>query len=144
MRKELFKLRNRALHFQDIAKMDRDVLPSRWIDHFPNLKHLASKIITRSSIAETSARETRVILDKSQVFKLGGILEAKIVAANNDGVTKSYGGDYFIAILRPANQSKDGVSCPIEDHMNGTYTIKCIVPQSFSSQCFIQAKVSSN
>nr|XP_039250668.1 NXPE family member 4-like [Styela clava] len=103
--------------------------PSTWIDLFPELTSLEFSISEERLVKfqRSTCANTTELLFQSDNYFLGDILKVTLVAKDYEGIQKPYGGDYFRAVLRPEGKAKDGISCAIDDQMNGVYLIQCLL-----------------
>lgn len=105
------------------------IVNKEWIKYFPQLADMLSKAISAPGMNRTIPENVEIRLDKSpHVLRMGETLGATIIAKDENSTQQSHGGDFFWAILRPANRSIDGVYCAVADNSDGTYDIKCILP----------------
>lgn len=105
---------------------------SKWIQYFPALKSLL-KIKQNEEFAppynkSTSARNSELQLLNEGFFSFERTLVARIQARNYLNENKDFGGDFFLATLRPKAQSTDGIICKVFDKMDGTYEVSCFLP----------------
>lgn len=108
----------------------QEILDSEWIRYFPHLEKAVKNIAENSSEAITNANNIKIELEKGKqgIYNIGDVVNAKIIVFNNTGRKKLHGGDFFSVILRRPNSKTDGVSCNVEDHCDGTFSVRCILP----------------
>ena len=94
----------------------------------------------------TSPKSSAVITKQKQ-FLVGQEFVAQIQARDSLNQSKGIGGDYFRAALINNLTSKDnfrdGISCSVQDHLNGTYTLRAplFVPGTYILEVIVSASV---
>ena len=72
--------------------------------------------------------KSSILITKQKQYLVGHEFVAQIQARDSLNQSKGFGGDYFRAALINNSTSKsefrDGVPCSVQDHLNGTYTLR--------------------
>ncbi|XP_076818100.1 NXPE family member 2-like isoform X1 [Clavelina lepadiformis] len=102
-----------------------------WKQHFPEIILSMEKYKlqnpTHNPKAFTKSTSTVSLENSKANFKVGDTLVAHIQAKDGFNQDKTFGGDYFRARLicrSPNGTVTDGIACKIEDHLNGSYTLR--------------------
>nr|XP_039257535.1 NXPE family member 3-like [Styela clava] len=129
----------KTFNHPDICEVHNEFEFGNWIDIFPELKAMQKNMSEKrlgNLFKSTSAKNTQLNIPNI-IYKLGDNLKATLIAKDYEDTQKTYGGDYFRAILRPVGKTKDGISCTIEDKMNGIYLIQCLLIWSGDSELHV-------
>ncbi|XP_039251541.2 NXPE family member 3-like [Styela clava] len=104
------------------------LLSSSWIHLFPSVRHMVTQIDENVISHITNAKQTTITLKGGNKFVVGNKLTAKIVAKDQLGRQKNYGGDFFIVTLRRRGYQNDVITCDVFDEMMGIYHVSCLLP----------------
>ena len=91
--------------------------------------------------------KSSILIIKQKQYLVGHEFVAQIQARNSLNQSKGFGGDYFRAALinNSTNRSefRDGIPCSVQDHLNGTYTLRAplLVPGTYVLEVLLCASV---
>ena len=140
---------NKANHENFLKEFSKD-LPS-WQNFMPNTATSLNQYKLHNpsgySSAFTSAQSSSVLMPNQKQFNVGDIFTAQIQARDFLKRNKVFGGDYFRARLMriPSSGDKleDGIPCFVEDHLNGSYTLRAplLVPGTYKLDVILCASI---
>ena len=91
--------------------------------------------------------KSSVLITKQKQYLVGHEFVAQIQARDSLNQSRGFGGDYFRAALIKNSTSKsefrDGIPCSVQDHLNGTYTLRAplLVPGTYVLEVLLCASV---
>ena len=91
--------------------------------------------------------KSSILITKQKQYLVGHEFVAQVQARDSLNQSKGFGGDYFRAALINNSSSRseyrDGVPCSVQDHLNGTYTLRAplLVPGTYVLEVLLYASV---
>ena len=91
--------------------------------------------------------KSSILITKQKQYLVGHEFVAQIQARDLLNQSKGFGGDYFRAALinnsTSRSEYRDGIPCSVQDHLNGTYTLRAplLVPGIYVLEVLLCASV---
>ena len=91
--------------------------------------------------------KSSILITKQKQYLVGHEFVVQIQARDSLNQSKGFGGDYFRAALinnsTSRSEFRDGIPCSVQDHLNGTYTLRAplLVPGTYVLEVLLCASV---